>query len=107
MAGVLLFFQPVTHGDTGFIQVHPIVGVLSYTGLCAAIFLWAAAETRSSYKAAFILIAPQVALIIDLTFRAERGLITGLAGIVLLIFTWLLVGYVHSFLSIRFFDSRP
>lgn len=95
VAGVLLFFQPVTQGDTGFVQVHPLPAVLAYVGLCTAIFLWATRETTSAYKAAFALIAPQAALVMDLTLRGERGLITGVAGIALLVVTWIAVALVH------------
>ena len=101
MAAVLLFFQPITRGDTSIVDVHPVIGVLAYVGLCTWIFLWAARATNSSYKAAFVLIATQAALIIDLTVRGERGIVTGLAGIAMLVGTWTAVAFVHQFLCQR------
>lgn len=101
IAGVFLFFQPLSRGDASIVQVHPLIAVLSYVGLCTWIYLWAARETGSSYKAAFVLVAPQAALIMDLTFRAERGMVTGLAGIALLIITWFAVAFAHQFFGRR------
>ena len=96
LVGVLFFFDPVTDGDTSFISVHPALGLLVYVGLSVGLFMWSTSETRSAYKGAFIVAAPQAILIVDLTLRGSRGVLTAVAGIMLLTFTWLLVAYTYA-----------
>ncbi|MEN7343831.1 MAG: hypothetical protein AAAFM81_12850 [Pseudomonadota bacterium] len=101
LLGVFFFFKPVEVSDTSFVSVNPAVAVIVYIGLSVWMFVWAAAQTRSAYKAAFIVIAPQAILIVDLAFRGNRGFFTALAGIVLLAVTWLIVAYTYSLFERR------
>jgi len=96
LVGVLLFFKPLTDGDTSIIAVHPAIGLFVYVGLCIGVFAWATKEVGNAYKGAFIVAAPQFILIVDLTLRGERGLLTAAAGTLLLGSTWFLVAYVYS-----------
>ena len=99
LAGVLFFFDPLTAGDTSFVAVHPAVGLLVYAGLSIALFVWSTNQTNSAYKGAFLLAAPQIILVIDLTLRGSRGVTTALAGTTRLAFTWLVVAYTYSRLT--------
>ena len=99
LIGVLLFFQPLTAGDQSLINVHPAIGLLTYAGVCTWIYLWAYHHIGHSYRSALVLVLPQAALIIDLTLRGDRGVVTALAGIALLVFTWFAVAYVHSYIT--------
>ena len=94
--GVLLFFKPVSEGDTSIISVHPAISLLVYVGLCVSLLEWATRQMNSVYKGAFIVAAAQFALVIDLTLRGERGWITAAAGTILLAATWTVVAYVYS-----------
>jgi hypothetical protein len=96
LVGVLLFFNPVTEGDSSFILVHPALGLLVYVVLSIALFDWTARQIGSAFKSGFVVAASQVILVIDLTMRGQRGWLTALAGIVLLAFTWVFVSYVYS-----------
>lgn len=96
LAGVLLFFQPVTEGDTSIVAVHPAIGLFVYVSLCIWIFAWATKQMGNPYKGAFIVAAPQFIFIVDLTLRGERGLLTGTAGTLLLASTWFVIAYAYS-----------
>ena len=96
LAGVLFFFNPVTEGDTSLVSVHPAIGLLVYVGLCVSLFVWSTIQTRSPYKGAFLIAAPQFIFVVDLTLRGSRGFVTALAGTALLICTWLIVAYTYS-----------
>ena len=99
VVGVFAFFLPVTEGDATVVSVHPVVGVLFYVGACTGLYLWSVSELLSKYKGAFMLICPQSILIIDLMFRGQRGLVTTVAGITMLVCTWLVVAYIHTVLE--------
>ncbi|MEM7281103.1 MAG: hypothetical protein AAF438_05705 [Pseudomonadota bacterium] len=99
LLGVLLFFNPISEGDTTLITVHPAIGLIVYVGLCIGLFQWAVTHMGNAYKAAFLLGASQMALVVDLTLRGQRGVLTGLAGCALLVATWLAVAYVYSKLA--------
>ena len=94
--GVLLFFKPITEGDTSIVSIHPAIGLLIYVGLCISFFEWAVRQMHSVYKAAFMTAAPQFILIVDLTLRGERGLLTATAGTILLAATWIFIAYIYS-----------
>ncbi|MEM1250101.1 MAG: hypothetical protein AAGA81_00390 [Acidobacteriota bacterium] len=96
LVGVLLFFQPLAEGDTSFVAVHPLLGFLVYVGSCAALFTWGARRMQSPYASAFLVAASQVALVVDLMLRGDRGAVTTIAGTVLLAATWWLVAAVAS-----------
>ena len=95
LAGVFLFFQPIAESDDTVLILPPAAGLI-YLFLCACIYLWAFNQIRSSYKAAMVLALPQIALIIDLLLRGDRGLLTTVAGSGLLLATWLITAAVHS-----------
>lgn len=94
--GVLLFFKPVTEGDTSIVSIHPAIGLLIYIGLCISLFAWATKQMRNVYKGAFMIAAAQFILVVDLTLRGERGLLTAAAGTILLTVTWIFIAYVYS-----------
>lgn len=96
LVGVLLFFKPISDGDTSFVSVHPAVGLLVYVALCIALMEWANRQMSSVYKAAFIVAAPQFILVADLTLSGKRGSLTAAAGTVLLAATWVLVAFIYS-----------
>ena len=96
LIGVMVFFAPIADGDESFVSIHPLIGFLVYVGLCTWIYLWAGKQMGSSGKAAFVLAAPQCALVVDLALRGERGLVTMAAGVVLLVVTWAAVARVHA-----------
>ena len=96
LLGVLLFFRPITEGDTSVVSVHPAIGLLVYVGLCIGLFDWATKQMANVYKGAFIVAAPQFVFIADLTLRGERGLLTAAAGTLLLMATWFVVAYAYS-----------
>ena len=95
----MLFFKPIADGDTGRLEVNPAAGLFIYVVLCVALFDWTARQIGSAYKAAFVVAASQFILIIDLMFRGDRGLITAVAGTVLLGVSWACVSYVYSLLG--------
>ncbi len=96
LLGVLFFFEPIARGDTSTVSIHPALGLLLYVGLCIALLGWATQQLRSVFKAAFLVAAPQWVLIVDLTLRGERGVVTTAAGTVLLVGTWGLVALAYS-----------
>ena len=101
LCGVMVFFKPISEiNSTIFAVAHPI-GLVIYMGLSSAIFQWAFVELRSSAKAAIVVVAPQIVLIIDLSVRGERSWLTTLAGAVLLCVTWGVASFVHKKLHAR------
>jgi hypothetical protein len=96
VAGVLLFFRPVAESDTVTTAWPPPLALSVYLVLSIALFDWAARRMHSSLSAAVVIAAAQAIFIVDLLSRAERGLMTALAGIALLAVTWLSVAFVHS-----------
>jgi len=96
LVGVFFFFEPIAKIDTSFISVHPAVGLLVYVGLSMLLFVWATNLSKSVYKGALLVVAPQAILILDLAMRGNRGIVTAIAGVVLLFFTWFVVGLIYS-----------
>ena len=101
LVGVMFFFKPIADGDDSVVSLHPLIGFTAYVGLCTGIYLWAVRATGSSRQAAIALAAPQVALVVDLALRGERGLLTMAAGIALLAVTWAAVGWAHAWVAAR------
>lgn len=99
LAGVLLFFKPIAESDTARLVVHPAVGLLVYVVLCVGLFDWPARRMGSAYRAAFVVAASQMVLVVDLLLRGERGPATAVAGIALLAATWVCIAYVYSLLG--------
>ncbi len=94
--GVLFFFKPIAEGDTSIVTVHPAFGLLIYVILCVWLFDWSARQMKSPYKSAFVVGASQAILVTDLMFRGERGVLTAVAGAILLLVTWSCVAFVYS-----------
>ena len=81
LIGVVFFFRPIAEADTGPAVAAPApIALLIYVGLCVALFHWLAGAMSSAWKAAFAVAACQYALVIDLTMRGERGLVTMIAS---------------------------
>ncbi|HLV25047.1 MAG TPA: hypothetical protein VKZ41_01945 [Gemmatimonadales bacterium] len=99
LAGVMLMFRPLAEGDTVSAAWPAPLAVAVYVVLSILLLDWAALRSGSSFSAAFIIAAAQFILIIDLLARGERGVLTAVAGTVLLAVTWLSVAAVHSRLS--------
>lgn len=95
MLGVFLFFKPIALEDTVRLSLPSYLGTL-YILMCALIYQWAYGQLSSSFKAAWVVTLPQVALIIDLVIRGERGPVTAAAGIALLIAVWFSVAFIHQ-----------
>ena len=93
--GVVGFFKPIASSEELRLSLPPIVALV-YVFLCAAIYIWAYSEIKSSYKAGLIVALPQIALIIDLVLRGDRGPVTALAGSILLVVTWMITAFVHE-----------
>jgi len=99
LLGVFLFFKKIEESDTSSVEVSPLIGLIIYSGICTAIFQWAMLEMKNVYKAAMVVALPQLALIIDLMIRGERGVYTALAGGALLFITWASVAFIYSKLN--------
>lgn len=95
MIGVIFFFEPIASGDETRLALSSAAGLI-YITFCAVIYGWSFKETGNSYKAAAIVVTPQVALIVDLMLRGDRGPLTALAGTVLLTVTWVVTAFIHS-----------
>lgn len=97
LVDVVFFFRPIAGADAGPVVTlsAPFV-LLIYVGLCVALFQWLALEMSSAWKAAFAVAASQYALVIDLTLRGERGLVTMAASGILLAATWSAVAFAYS-----------
>ncbi len=96
---VVFFFEPISLGDTTKVNVHPLVGFLTYVFMCLALFAWGVRELSNAYKSACFVAVPQMVLIVDWVLRGTRGLETGIAGIFILAFTWLAVAFVYQWQS--------
>ena len=95
LLGVIFFFKPVEASDTSILSLPPYFG-LAYIFLCVAIYLWAHKQLGNCYKAALVVTLPQVALIIDLMIRGDRGMTTTVAGSLLLFVTWFVTAFAHN-----------
>jgi len=98
---VLFFFEPVSAQDNTSLEFHPVFGFLVYVSLCVGIFEWGRRELTSPYKAAVVVAAPQIALIVDLVLRGARGPVSGGAGVAMLLVIWAVVASCHGWLSKR------
>ncbi len=97
LVGVVFFFRPIAEADPGPAVALPApLALVIYVGLCVALFHWLAVEMSSAPRAAFAVAACQYALVIDLTMRGERGLVTMAASGILLAATWAAVATVYS-----------
>ena len=99
LLGVFLFFKKIEESDTSSVVVSPLIGLIIYSSICTAIFQWAMLEMKNVYKAAMVVALPQLALIIDLMIRGERGVYTAVAGGALLFITWTSVAFIYSKLN--------
>lgn len=95
LVGVLMFFQPIAQADNDTISMHPAIGLLVYVVLGIWLFVWTSKHMKSVYKAAAVVALSQFILVIDLMMRGERGLLTALAGGVLLAVTWASIAFVY------------
>ena len=96
IGGVLLFFRPIAESETASSPWPAPIALEVYSGLSILLHDWAAQQLRSSYSAAFIVAGSQAIFVIDLLARGERGYLTALAGVTLLVVTWLGVAFVHT-----------
>ena len=96
---VFLFFKPLSDGDT-LGQPWP-AGVAVPIYMIASVLLhdWLSRVTSSSYRAALALGCAQAILIVDLLARGERGAVTAIAGIAMLLTTWGALAIVHARLT--------
>lgn len=95
LVGVLMFFQPIAQADNDTISVHPAIGLSVYVVLGVWLFVWTSKHMKSVYKAAAVVALSQFILVVDLMMRGERGLLTVLAGGVLLAVTWASIAFVY------------
>jgi hypothetical protein len=96
---VVFVFDPISARDTSTVSIHPIIGFLTYVLICVCIFEWGNCELHSPYKAAFIVAAPQAALILDLVLRGDRGPYSGAAGIAMVGAIWTTVAINRTWLA--------
>jgi hypothetical protein len=96
---VLIFFKPLSENDTLGQPWPAAVAIAIY--VFASVFLhdWLSRAASSSYKAAFALACAQAILIVDLLARGERGVITAVAGIAMLIITWGALAAMHAWMT--------
>lgn len=99
IVGVLFVFRPLSETDTMPEAWSPLIGLSVYLVLSVLLLDWAARRTRNSYTAAFVIASAQFIFIVDLYFRRERGILTTVAGTVLLAITCGCVAFVHSQLT--------
>lgn len=57
---------------------------------------WAIQRFGQPVKVALVIALSQIILVIDLVLRGERGLATGAAGSVLILVTWITMGFAYS-----------
>ena len=97
LVGVFFFFRPIAEADTPFGEpVPPALGLLVYVSLSVLVLDWASRRFGQPVKAALVIAAAQVLLIVDLTLRGDRGVATGAAGSLLTVCTWLAMGFVYG-----------
>ena len=97
LLGVVFFFRPIAEQDRPGAPLLPApLAFLVYVVLCVALFDWLARGLRSPAKAAFAVAACQYALVVDLTLRGERGVMTAAASAVLLAVTWVPVAWIYG-----------
>ena len=96
---VLIFFKPLAEADTPGQPWPTPIAILVYVAASVLIHDWLSRTTAGSYRAAFALGSAQAILIIDLLARGERGLVTALAGIVMLVITWGSLAAVHAWMT--------
>ena len=96
---VVLFFKPLSENDTIGAPWPAVIAVPIYMTASVVLHDWLSRAVSSSYKAAFALGAAQAILIVDLLARAERGPVTAVAGIAMLIVTWGSLGFVHAWVT--------
>ncbi|MEM9335600.1 MAG: hypothetical protein AAGA33_12180 [Pseudomonadota bacterium] len=101
IAGVILFFRPVSEADSAAGAWPAPLALAVYAGLSVWLMDWASQRTKNSYSAAFVVAGSQSILILDLAARGERGLLTAIAGIILVAITWTAVAFVHSRLTVK------
>jgi len=94
--GVIVFFRPIAEVDNASTAWPAPIALAIYAGLSVLLLDWAAQRLRSSYSAAFIIASAQIIFVIDLLTRGERGLLTAVAGALLLAVSWSGVAFVHS-----------
>ncbi len=94
--GVVVFFRPIAEVDKASAAWPAPIALAIYAGLSVLLLDWAAQRLRSSYSAAFIIAAAQFIFVVDLLARGERGLLTAVAGALLLTISWSGVAFVHS-----------
>ncbi len=97
LVGVVFFFRPIAEADSSAgALLPPALGFLAYVVLSVAVLDWASRQFGQPVKAALVIAAAQITLIFDLTLRGERGLATGAAGAVLVVLTWVAMGFVYG-----------
>ncbi len=99
IGSVLLFFKPIAEGDTPAQPWPAPVAVLGYVAASALLHDWLSRSAVGSYKAAIALGGAQGILIIDLLARGERGFVTAMAGLMMLVITWGSLAAVHAWMT--------
>ena len=99
VVGVVFVFRPLSEGDAVASPWPAPVAILVYLCLYVLLLDWAAQRMQSSYAAAGVIAAAQLIFIVDLLARGERGVMTALAGSLLVLATWACVAFVHARLT--------
>lgn len=95
--GVVFFFRPIAEADSvGGALPPPAIGFLVYVLLSVLVLDWAIQRFGQPVKVALVIALSQIILVIDLVLRGERGLATGAAGSVLILVTWITMGFAYS-----------
>ena len=96
---VLLFFKPLSDGDSPGAPWPDWIALPIYLIFSVILHDWLSVRIRNSYTAALALGAAQAVLIVDLLARGERGVVTAIAGIAMLIITWGTLAFVHNLMT--------
>lgn len=94
--GVVFFFRPIAEADSVGALPPPAIGFLVYILLSVLVLDWASQQFGQPVKVALVIAASQIILVVDLVLRGERGPATGAAGSVLILVTWITMGFAYS-----------
>lgn len=95
--GVFFFFRPIAEADAvGGALPPPAIGFLVYVLLSVLVLDWAIQQFGQPVKVGLVIALSQIILVADLVLRGDRGLATGAAGSVLILVTWITMGFAYS-----------
>lgn len=94
--GVVFFFRPIAESDSVGALPPPAIGFLVYVVLSVLVLDWAIQRFGQPVKVGLVIALSQIILVVDLVLRGERGIATGAAGSVLILVTWIAMGFAYS-----------